>query len=484
VTLKLPRLAEKVQVSKVDTGKGAKEFTRFWDQAMTAIEGGLRSVTEGIVVAIQGSGQVLTRTITGSSTITVTNGDGIAGNPTIAVSTITEANLTLADVTTDNVTSTKHGFAPKSPGSATQFLNGAATPAFAAVKDSDLSISDITTNNVSTSKHGLTPKLPNDATKYLDGTGAYSVPAGTATSYTDEQARDAIGTALVAGTNVTITVNDGADTITIAATGAYSAGTVPPIVQSAVSTAASASITLGAAPTNGNTLYAYVGNPVSNAIGSGWSSVVQETHGTDWVTWVKKVAGAGESATQSPLTGSPTAAAIMMWEVTGTPTVVFSDITNVQSGAISESKLYPNLSNVLTLGAIILSNNGQTFSSVYNMTQDGLVNTGQRRIYGGHSDLSTHPVGSVSAVLSAGIESKAAFYRSRPRETYEAENHPPGGDNRLRWRHRARVPHSRRRRPRNARTPIRPPDLSIVRRGNAYHGRRSPQAHRAVQNRD
>jgi hypothetical protein len=37
---------------------------------------------------------------------------------------------------------------------------------------------NITTNDVSTTKHGLAPKLPNDATKYLDGTGAYSVPAG------------------------------------------------------------------------------------------------------------------------------------------------------------------------------------------------------------------------------------------------------------------------------------------------------------------
>ena len=37
---------------------------------------------------------------------------------------------------------------------------------------------DITTNNVSTTKHGLAPKAPNDATKFLDGTGAYSTPAG------------------------------------------------------------------------------------------------------------------------------------------------------------------------------------------------------------------------------------------------------------------------------------------------------------------
>ncbi len=44
--------------------------------------------------------------------------------------------------------------------------------------DSIVQGSDITTNNVSSSKHGLCPKLPADATKYLDGTGAYSVPAG------------------------------------------------------------------------------------------------------------------------------------------------------------------------------------------------------------------------------------------------------------------------------------------------------------------
>lgn len=46
---------------------------------------------------------------------------------------------------------------------------------------------------------------------------------GTA-AYTDEQVRDVIGTALVAGSNVTITVNDGADTITIASSGGGGGG--------------------------------------------------------------------------------------------------------------------------------------------------------------------------------------------------------------------------------------------------------------------
>lgn len=50
--------------------------------------------------------------------------------------------------------------------------------------DNTLRTSDITTNNVSTSKHGFTPKLPNDATKYFDGTGAFSSPAGSITVQT------------------------------------------------------------------------------------------------------------------------------------------------------------------------------------------------------------------------------------------------------------------------------------------------------------
>ena len=92
------------------------------------------------------------------------------------------------------------------PSDATQFLNGAATPAYALVKDSDLSTTDITTNNVTTAKHGFTPKLSNVATQYLDGTGAYSTPAGSSViqralvNITDAQCRalDTVPIVLVA----------------------------------------------------------------------------------------------------------------------------------------------------------------------------------------------------------------------------------------------------------------------------------------------
>lgn len=57
----------------------------------------------------------------------------------------------------------------------------------------------------------------NDVLTWNGTKWAAATPAGGAT-YTDENARDAIGTALVEGTGIDITVNDGSDTITIAST--------------------------------------------------------------------------------------------------------------------------------------------------------------------------------------------------------------------------------------------------------------------------
>jgi hypothetical protein len=55
----------------------------------------------------------------------------------------------------------------------------------APVTEANITLSDVTTDNVSTTKHGFAPKAPNDATKYLDGTGAYTVPAGGGGGATD-----------------------------------------------------------------------------------------------------------------------------------------------------------------------------------------------------------------------------------------------------------------------------------------------------------
>lgn len=47
------------------------------------------------------------------------------------------------------------------------------------VAESALTFTDITTNDVSTTKHGFTPKLPNSASVFLNGIGGYTSPTGT-----------------------------------------------------------------------------------------------------------------------------------------------------------------------------------------------------------------------------------------------------------------------------------------------------------------
>ena len=48
----------------------------------------------------------------------------------------------------------------------------------APITESVLSLSDVTTGDVSTTKHGFAPKAPNDTSKYLRGDGTWAVPAG------------------------------------------------------------------------------------------------------------------------------------------------------------------------------------------------------------------------------------------------------------------------------------------------------------------
>lgn len=84
---------------------------------------------------------------------------------------------------------------------------GAVVAAANDYSEAQISFTNITTNDVSTTKHGYAPKAPNDATKYLDGTGAYSVPSGGGTQGT-EIGYDAITSAvsITATTNTTANV--------------------------------------------------------------------------------------------------------------------------------------------------------------------------------------------------------------------------------------------------------------------------------------
>lgn len=62
---------------------------------------------------------------------------------------------------------------PGAPVSSVQGLTGAVT-----ITDANLSVSNVITNNASTSAHGFVPILPNDATKFYNGVGGFTVPPG------------------------------------------------------------------------------------------------------------------------------------------------------------------------------------------------------------------------------------------------------------------------------------------------------------------
>lgn len=51
--------------------------------------------------------------------------------------------------------------------------------------ESDVTFTDITTNNASTSKHGYLKKLDNNAAHFMDGTGAWSTPSASLTTTED-----------------------------------------------------------------------------------------------------------------------------------------------------------------------------------------------------------------------------------------------------------------------------------------------------------
>lgn len=67
-------------------------------------------------------------------------------------------------------------------------------PGWTQVTDADLSLSNISTNDVSTAAHGFAPILPNNSAKFLDGTGHYTTPILTLVAQTEGTDSTAVAT--------------------------------------------------------------------------------------------------------------------------------------------------------------------------------------------------------------------------------------------------------------------------------------------------
>lgn len=113
--------------------------------------------------------------------------------------------------------------------------------------DATISMSDITTNDVSISKHGFAPKAPNDATQFLNGLGLYSVPAGTGgagsgtvTSVSVVTANGVSGSVATATTTPAITLSLGAITPTTVNGVTLSGSSTPTLAVTGTTTVAGA----------------------------------------------------------------------------------------------------------------------------------------------------------------------------------------------------------------------------------------------------
>lgn len=148
-----------------------------------------------------------TGTVTTLSVVTANGVSGSVSNPT----TTPAITLTLGAITPSSVAAV---------GTVTGSNLSGTNTGDQVISDATLTTTDITTNNVSTTKHGFAPKAPNDATKYLDGTGNYSVPAGggggsgTVTSVSVVTANGVSGSVATATTTPAITLTLGAITPT------------------------------------------------------------------------------------------------------------------------------------------------------------------------------------------------------------------------------------------------------------------------------
>jgi hypothetical protein len=189
----------------------------------------------------------------------------------------------------------------------------------------------------------------------------------------------------------------------------YNPGTPPTVVQFGGDTTGSGSVTLGTAPVNGNLLVAMSFNPTSDATGTGWTKQVDNTGGTDYGIIFTKVAGAGESTTQTPGAVLSGTGAIAMWELHGQAVAFFvgGASQNEATGQPNNTPvLLPNIKNCIGLSAVGVVPPQTILAALGAGTVDALLNTNNRYLAAGHGNLADTTMCGLLLTLSAAASSK------------------------------------------------------------------------------
>jgi hypothetical protein len=207
-----------------------------------------------------------------------------------------------------------------------------------------------------------------------------TLDAGTIVAGIDaEGARDAVGTALVGGTGTTVTVNDGADTITIA-----TSAILPTLVDA-----------------KGDLLAGTADNTVARlAVGSNGQVLTADSTQTAGVRW-------GTPAATSYVYDTPSAHSLIEWNYDPLQTTQSaSAAATLTSGTVHLAKLVAQTGgtittisvNVITAGASLTS--GQCFAGIYNSSGTRLAVTADQSAVWNTADIYQMSLTSSTAITA------------------------------------------------------------------------------------
>lgn len=123
------------------------------------------------------------------------------------------------------------------------------------VAEANLTFTDITTNDVSITKHGFTPKAPNDTTKFLRGDATWAVPAGSASPLTtkgDIYGHSTVDARIPVGTNGQVLTADSTNSLGVSWQAASAVSLVSNEVPSGSINSSNTAFTLANTPLSGS----------------------------------------------------------------------------------------------------------------------------------------------------------------------------------------------------------------------------------------